>query len=347
MAKKEERDIVILNERIALGESKTIDFSIAKLYTTTPVEIPIIIERAKVPGPTILLTAALHGDEINGVEIIRQVIAKKYNKPKRGTIICVPILNVFGFLNSNRFYPDGRDLNRVFPGTKTGSLASRVAYHFTKKILPHADYCIDFHTGGASRHNAPQIRIKPGDEKLLELAKVFNAPFTVYSNTIEKSYRITCAKMGIPSLLFEGGKSLESNKEVVKEGVDGVLRILHYLDMLNKKTVPAAAHGKTVIISKTKWVRAQRSGLLHIKVASNKHVEKGELLATITDPYGKMRFKVSAPNEGYIINVNQSPIVNQGDAIFHISTATAPYDQGSEQQEQLEEVYNQLESIEN
>ncbi|MDC8000959.1 succinylglutamate desuccinylase/aspartoacylase family protein [Aequorivita todarodis] len=320
MAKKEERDIVILNERIALGESRTVDFSIAKLYTSTKVEIPIIIERSKIPGPTVLITAAIHGDEINGVEIVRQLIARKLNKPKRGTIICIPILNVFGFLNGDRSFPDGRDLNRVFPGTKSGSLASRVAYHFTKKVLPHADYCLDFHTGGASRFNAAQIRIKPGDEKLLELAKVFNAPFTVYSNTIEKSYRNTCHKMGIPTLLFEGGKSRESNKHIAKEGVDGIMRILEHLDMLGKRHVAPDPAKKTVIIEKSKWIRAHRSGLLHVKVDCNKHVEKGEFLATITDPYGKMRFKVTSPNEGYIINVNQSPIVNQGDAIFHIST---------------------------
>jgi len=320
MTKKEERDIVILNEHVALGESKTIDFSIAKLYTSTKVEIPIIIERSKIPGPTVLITAGIHGDEINGVEIVRQLIARKLNKPKRGTIICIPILNVFGFLNGNRSFPDGRDLNRVFPGTKTGSLASRVAYYFTKKILPHADYCLDFHTGGASRFNAAQIRIKPGDNQLLELAKAFNAPFTVYSNTIDKSYRKTCQKKGIPILLFEGGKSADSNKHIAKEGVDGILRFLKHLDMLDDKHIPATPEKPTVIIEKSKWIRAYRSGLLHVKIDCNKHVEKGEFLATITDPYGKMRFKVTAPNEGYIINVNQSPIVNQGDAIFHIST---------------------------
>lgn len=320
MTNKEERDIVILNEHVALGESKTIDFSIAKLYTSTKVEIPIIIERSKIPGPTVLITAGIHGDEINGVEIVRQLIARKLNKPKRGTIICIPILNVFGFLNGNRSFPDGRDLNRVFPGTKSGSLASRVAFHFTKKILPHADYCLDFHTGGASRFNAAQIRIKPGDDQLLELAKAFNAPFTVYSNTIDKSYRKTCQKKGIPILLFEGGKSLDSNKHIAKEGVDGILRFLKHLDMLDDKHIPATPERPTVIIEKSKWIRAYRSGLLHVKIDCNKHVEKGEFLATITDPYGKMRFKVTAPNEGYIINVNQSPIVNQGDAIFHIST---------------------------
>lgn len=322
MAKKEERDIVILKERIALGESRTLDFSIAKLYTTTPVEIPVIIERAKIPGPTVLITAALHGDEINGVEIVRQLIARKLNIPKRGTIICIPILNVFGFLQGNRFFPDGRDLNRVFPGTKTGSLASRVAYYFTREILPHADLCLDFHTGGASRFNAPQIRIKPGDEKLLELARIFNAPFTIYSKNIDKSYRKTCDNKGIPSLLYEGGKSLDSNKNIAKEGVDGVMRVLAHLDMLNQKKIPSAAHGRTVVIDKTKWIRAHRSGLLHVKIQSNQHVLKGELLATITDPYGKMRFRVSAPNDGYIICVNESPIVNQGDALFHITTST-------------------------
>ncbi|WP_310994334.1 succinylglutamate desuccinylase/aspartoacylase family protein [Aequorivita marina] len=318
---KEEKDIVILNERIALGESRTIDFSIAKLYTGTKVEIPIIIERSITPGPTVLITAGIHGDEINGVEIVRQLIARKLNKPKRGTIICIPILNVFGFLNGDRYFPDGRDLNRVFPGYKSGSLASRVAYQFTKKILPHADFCLDFHTGGASRFNAPQIRIKPDDAKLLALAEVFNAPFIVYSNTLNKSYRKTCDKLNTPTLLFEGGKSLESNKHIAKEGVDGILRFLKHLNMLGEKHIAPEPNAKTVIINKSKWIRAHNSGLLHVKIDCNKHVEKGEFLATITDPYGKMRFKVTAPNEGYIINVNQSPIVNQGDAIFHISTA--------------------------
>ncbi len=314
------QDLIILNEKVAPGESKTINFSFAKLYTSTKVEIPIIVERAKKAGPTILLTAGIHGDEINGVEIVRQVIAKKINKPARGTIICIPILNIFGFLNTSRSFPDGRDLNRVFPGTKTGSLASRVAYHFTKEILPLADYCLDFHTGGAQRFNASQIRIAPGQAQLKNLANIFNAPFTVYSSNIAKSYRDTCDKMGIPTLLFEGGKSLESNKHIVKDGVDGVVRVLSHLQMLNSNTALPEEKSAPVVISKSRWVRAQKSGLLHIKINCNKHVQKGEFLATITDPYGKMRIKVIAPNEGHIINVNHAPIVNQGDAIFHLST---------------------------
>jgi predicted deacylase len=324
MKKKEKDYLIILGHKIGLGERKVINFNIAKLYTATDVEIPIIIKRSKIPGPTVLVTAGIHGDEINGVEVVRQVIARKINHPKKGTIICIPILNIFGFLNASRAFPDGRDLNRVFPGTKTGSLASRVAYHFTKEILPHIDYCLDFHTGGASRFNASQVRIEPSDERLAHLAKIFNPPFIVMSPNIDKSFRSTCKKMGIPILLFEGGKSLSSNKHIVKNGVDGVMRILKELEMLSEKLSVVRTVYRSIIIEKSKWIRANRSGLLHIKVDCGKHVEKGEFLATITDPYGTMRYIVRAANEGYIINVNHSPIVHQGDAIFHISTDYIP-----------------------
>lgn len=318
---KDIKVLEILGEKIGLGESKTIDFNIAKLYTTTKIEVPIIIERSTIPGPTVLITAAIHGDEINGVEIVRQLISRKINKPKRGTIICIPILNVFGFLSAQRYFPDGRDLNRSFPGTRRGSLASRVAYHFTNQILPHADYCLDFHTGGASRFNAAQIRVMPKNEKLLELTKVFNAPFTVLSNNLKKSYRATCNRMETPIILFEGGKSLENNKQIVSYGIRGTKRFLNHLEMLDSKFKATTPLTDTVIIEKTKWIRAQRSGLIHVKVNCNNLVEKGDVLATITDPYGKMGYKVTAPNKGYILSVNQSPIVHQGDAIFHVSVA--------------------------
>jgi hypothetical protein len=312
--------LIILGESIAPGTCRTIDFNIANLFTATKIEIPVIIERAKKPGPTVLITAGIHGDEINGIEIVRQLIARKINQPKRGTIICMPIINIFGFLNSERSFPDGRDLNRVFPGSKSGSLASRVAYRFTTDILPVVDYCLDFHTGGASRFNAAQIRIRPNDGNLLELAAIFNAPFTVLSTNLKKTYRGYCDKKGIPALLFEGGKSLSRNKSIVRYGVNGIMRFLAHLDMLAPKFEAPESENNTVIIKKTRWIRANHSGLLHPKVLINKYVEKGALLATITDPYGKMRYKVNAPCQGFIINVNQAPTVNQGDAVFHIST---------------------------
>jgi hypothetical protein len=314
------KTLEILGEKIELGESKTVDFNIAKLFTSTNIAIPVIIERSLIPGPTILITAAIHGDEINGVEIVRQLIARKINKPKRGSIICIPILNVFGFLNTERAFPDGRDLNRVFPGNKRGSLASRVAYYLTTQVLPLVDYCMDFHTGGASRFNAPQVRVNPGDENLLKLAKVFNVPFIVYSKNLKKSYRATCNKLGIPIVLFEGGKSLESNTQIVNYGVRGIKRFLYFLDMLDSKFNVTNPIKDSVIIEKSRWIRAQKSGLFHLNIKCSKWVEKGEILATITDPYGKMTFNVIATNEGFIINVNQTPIVHQGDAIFHIST---------------------------
>jgi predicted deacylase len=305
---------------VSLKEISVKNVNMAKLYTSTKIEIPIIIERAIKPGPLILITAAIHGDEINGVEIVRQLIARKINKPKIGTIICIPILNIFGFLNASRDFPDGRDLNRRFPGTRTGSLASRVAYHFTKKILPHADYCIDFHTGGSSRFNAAQVRIKAGEKKLLQLAKIFNAPFTVHSRNIKKSYRAYCNSMGIPIILFEGGKSLDSNKQIIRYGISGVIRFLDHLGMLEARFNVPVPINNTVVIEKSRWLRAQKSGLLHLRTKCNNLVNKGDILATITDPYGKMRFKVLAPNNGYILNINHAPIVHQGDAIFHIST---------------------------
>lgn len=319
----------ILDRHVKPGKSAIINFNMAKLYTTTNVDVPIIIQRSKQPGPVVLITGGLHGDEVNGVEIVRQLISKEINIPKIGTTICIPVLNVFGFLNMNREFPDGRDLNRVFPGFKNGSLASRLAYQFTKKILPIANYCLDFHTGGASRFNAAQIRVKKGDEQALDFAKIFNAPFTMYSKTIPKSYRETCAKKNIPILLFEGGKSQDNNKDIAQHGIEGAMRFLNHLGMLGEKFNAPEAQAPTVIINSSTWIRARYSGLLHIKVACGKHVEKGEYIATITDPYGQFRHKVKTTNEGYVINVNQSPIVYQGDAIFHISTSN----DGNEQTE--------------
>lgn len=325
MKKTKETDVLsILGENIPLGTSKTINFNIANLYTSTKVEIPIIIERSKKSGPTVLITAGIHGDEINGVEIVRQIISKKINKPAKGTIICIPLLNVFGFLSMNRFFPDGRDLNRVFPGTKNGSLASRFAYQFVNEILPVADFCLDFHTGGGSRFNAPHIRVDGKNERLVNFAKIFNAPFTLLSKNLEGSYRGTCAKKGVDILLFEGGKSQNSNRDIAKEGVLGVFRILNYLEMLKPSIELSDPIKKdTIIVEKSSWMRAKYSGLLHIKIPYGKLVEKGEHLATITDPYGKMRHVVKAPNQGYIINVNEAPIVYKGDAIFRITTQLA------------------------
>ena len=313
--------MTILGEIILPGESKTINMEIAKLQTMTPLIIPIIVNRSKTKGPTVLLSAAIHGDEINGVEIVRQIITQKINKPKIGTIICIPVINVFGFVNQKREFPDGRDLNRVFPGNKTGSLASRVAYHLLKEVLPHVDYAIDFHSGGRTRFNAAQLRIVPNNIELKVLANIFNTPFVLYSRNISGTYRISCDKMGVKCLLFEGGKSSDINNTITNYGVEGTKRILHHLGMLNTRIKIVDPTEKPIYLQKASWIRARTSGMFHSFTTIGSYATKGQLLATISDPYGKEEHKVKAPNSGYIINVNDAPIVYQGDAIYHISEA--------------------------
>jgi len=237
MPKRDKDDLYILGDIIKLGESKEVSFNLPKLHTRTPVDVPVIINRAKKNGPTILITAGIHGDEINGIEIVRQIIAKGINKPKIGTIICIPVINIFGFINMEREFPDGRDLNRVFPGSQTGSLASRIANKLVKEIVPHADFILDFHTGGALRFNAPQIRIQKGN-------KAFD----------------NADKMGVPLLLFEGGKSFHIDKNVTNTGVNGAKRILNHYGMLSNKFKVSKPKKHCIYISESKWIRAKYSG---------------------------------------------------------------------------------------
>ncbi|WP_233588534.1 MULTISPECIES: succinylglutamate desuccinylase/aspartoacylase family protein [unclassified Flavobacterium] len=316
---REPKNITILKEPILPGDSKTINMEIAKLHTMTKLKIPIIVERSKINGPTVLFTAGLHGDEINGIEIVRQLIVQKINKPKTGTIICIPVINVFGFVNQSREFPDKRDLNRVFPGSKTGSLASRFAYNLLKEIIPHVDYVIDFHSGGASRFNAPQIRIVPNNPELKALSDIFNTSFTMFSKNIPGTFRNSCNKLGVKMLLFEGGKSIDIDEAVTQEGVEGSKRILHHLGMLNAKKKTITPEKETIYIEKSVWVRAKYSGMFHGHTKIGNYVTKGQLLGSISDPYGKVEHKVKAPNSGYIFNVNDAPIVYQGDAIYHLS----------------------------
>jgi predicted deacylase len=316
-----DKDVLhILGKSVGLGQSAKVSFNVAKLHTQNSIDVPVIIERSKKAGPTVLITAGIHGDEVNGVEIVRQIISKGINKPKKGTIICIPVINVFGFIHMDREFPDGRDLNRFFPGSKTGSLASRVAHKLMTEIVPHADLILDFHTGGADRFNAAQIRIVKNEVVLDELAETFGAPFIYYSKNLNKSFRNTCFKMGIPILLFEGGKSFQINKTITNTGVNGIKRILNHLDMLTSKFKVSKPKKDCIRILDSKWIRASHSGMFKSRVNVNTFVKKGAVIGHITDPYGSFNQFVKAPNDGYIFNVNESPIIYQGDAIFHIST---------------------------
>lgn len=309
----------ILGEEIALGERRKINFNVAKLHTTTTVEVPVIIERSKKPGPVVLFTAGIHGDEVNGVEIVRQLIAKGINKPKKGTIICIPVINIFGFLHMERELPDGRDLNRMFPGSKSGALASQVAFKLMSEIVPQVDLIIDYHTGGADRFNVPQIRIVENEPVLDELAIAFGAPFILYSNNIKKSFRSACYKIGVPILLFEGGKSFSFDNTVTNTGVNGAKRVLNHLEMLNSKFKASKPKKEPVYISRSKWIRAKYSGMFKSSLVLGANIKKGDVIGNITDPYGNFNHFVKSHYSGYVFSVNEAPIVYKGDALFHIS----------------------------
>lgn len=311
--------LTLLGTEIKRGESICLQFDVAKLHTRNSIKVPIYVERAEQDGPILLLLGGVHGDEINGVEIVRRIIRKKINKPTRGTVICIPVFNIFGFLNLSRKFPDGRDLNRVFPGSSKGSLASQFAHQFKKEIAPFVDYVIDFHSGGGNRVNIAQTRCLLQDEKTLQLAKVFGAPFIVQSKQIPKSLRETFHKLGKTALLFEGGKSMLYDEEAIEYGVQGARNVMRFLKMKRWRQVVSKP---TVVVRKSKWLRASHSGMFHVRVENGIWVAKKTILGIITDPFGSFERKVYAPFDCYIFCVNISPIVNRGDALFHVSLET-------------------------
>ena len=310
----------ILNQRIGLGETVQLKMDIAQLSIGTKIEVPIIVSRGLKEGPCLLLIGGIHGDETNGIEIVRQIIASGLNKPEKGTVICIPVLNVFGFLNKSREFPDGRDLNRAFPGSSTGSLASRFAFHLMNEVIPKVDYCIDYHTGGAQRFNYSQVRIDSKDEETLKLAKIFGSPYIVYSKNLEKTFRKSMANLGKKVVLFEGGKSLNLDKTVTRVGIQGAVNVIHFLGMrdFSSKISKATAENPPIIIKSSKWIRAKRSGMYRSYINVGQKVEKGVKLGSISDPFGDYETVFKNPQEGYVLNSNHSPIVNQGDAILHI-----------------------------
>lgn len=311
----------ILDVDIAMGESKVVNLNIARLHTRTTLTVPIIVERGLEEGPCLLLTAGIHGDEVNGVEIVRQIISKGYNRPTKGTVISIPIINVFGFLNQERAFPDGRDLNRMFPGSKKGSLASRFAYHLIEYVAPHIDYCIDYHTGGDARFNYSQVRLDADDAEVLELAKVFGAKFIIDAANRDKSFRKTLSVMGKKVLLYEGGQSLCLDRVVTQVGISGALRVMQHLGMrdFSKELAPHTALDQLIFIQASTWIRAKHSGMFRTDAKLGSWVEQGEKVGSISDPYGDFEVDVRSTSSGYVICTNHAPLVNQGDALVHVS----------------------------
>lgn len=310
------RTFTLLGHNIPAGKRTVLDIEVAKLHTRTTVKVPVIIERSKVDGPVILLLAGVHGDEINGVGIIREIINQKLNVPKKGTIICIPVFNIFGYLIKTREFPDGRDLNRMFPGSLNGSLASQFAYQFTKEIAPFVDYVIDFHTGGGERDNISQIRLDSSEEKTLELANIFNSPYVVHSSYIGKSLRETLKKMGKTVLLFEGGKSNNLDPVVINHGIRGTKNVLTHLGFIDGEIELTE---NSTFIKSSKWLRSNHSGMFKLLVENGTQVKKKDLLGVIQDPFGEFKKRIFAPFDCHIFCINKTPIVNKGEALFHVS----------------------------
>jgi predicted deacylase len=316
---KNDEDILVLHDTpIHLGETRVVRIQVAGLPTGTIIDLPVHVLRGERPGPTLLLQGGLHGDEINGIEILRRMMEKDLCCPDAGTVLVIPVLNVFGFLQYSREAPGGKDVNRSFPGSKRGSLASRVAWHHTHLLLPHTTFAIDLHTGGGRRHNHPQIRYTPDDPASQELAKAFAAPFCFPSKLIPKSFRHTAHKHGVPAVVYEGGESMRIDEACVEQGILGVRRVMHHLDMLDDGVTTADA----VHLDRATWVRARSSGLHRAFVRTGDMVDKGDVVGTITDPFDTFRADVKAPCAGYVITVNHQAVVSQGDALLRIGIPT-------------------------
>ncbi|MFP5225136.1 MAG: succinylglutamate desuccinylase/aspartoacylase family protein [Actinomycetota bacterium] len=279
--------------------------------------LPVKVLHGKADGPTMWLSAAIHGDEINGVEVIRRLMDLLDPRDLRGTVIAVPIVNVFGFMNGSRYLPDRRDLNRSFPGSPRGSLASRLADLFLTQIVDRCGFGIDFHTGAHHRTNLSQIRADLQDAPTRGVAEAFGAPIMIHAKLRDGSLRETAASRGAKVLLFEGGEPNRFSRQVIETGVDGTMRVLRYLDMWGDG--PAKVDTQPMVSEKTLWVRARRSGILWLQVQIGDHVRKGQPLGTISDAFGEGAAHLTAPSDGVVIGTTRNPLTSQGDGLVHIA----------------------------
>lgn len=310
------KEIQINGIRVKPGQSVNIELPIAKLPTHTVIDLPIFIRSSKNEGPVVLISGGVHGDEINGVVTAKKLLQEFDDNLEltRGTLIIIPLVNIYGFLSNSRTFPDGRDLNRSFPGSKKGSLASRIAFILSEEVIPLIDFGIDFHTGGRMLSNHPQIRVDFKDKVGLELAKAFGTHYVVHSKHIEKSFRKTAYKSRKHLLVFEGGESMRLDNYSIEEGISGTKRLLHHLEMINSPQLPQS----TIILKESEWTRAKASGIFSCLVKLGDFVRKGELLAHISDPYGQVIVPVKATTNGHVIGVNNNPVINVGDALIHL-----------------------------
>lgn len=305
--------------KIKRGERKQILLEAAGLYDYTQLSIPVEVIRGKEKGPVLFISAAIHGDELNGVEIVRQILKSSRIKKIKGTLIMIPVVNIFGFNHKSRYLPDRRDLNRSFPGSEGGSLARRIAHIFMKEIVSNCSHGIDLHTAGLNRTNLPHVRASIDDESTLELAKSFGVPVIINSKTRDGSLREAARKKKKTILLFEGGQALRFENDVIRLGVGGCFSVMRRIGMLPLLGKGKKSEKEAYTAQSSHWIRAPRSGAFRSRKKVGDKIEKGDLLAVIANPFGKEEEDVIATEEGILIGSALLPLVNQGDAMFHIA----------------------------
>ena len=311
------RPFSLLGESVGVGERKTLALEAAKLYTHSPLNIPIEVVNGVMEGPVLMVCAAIHGDELNGVEVVRQLIAKIDPSQLRGTIIAVPIVNVFGFIHKSRYLPDRRDMNRSFPGSERGSLAGRMAYMFFNQVAVHCTHIIDLHTGAIHRTNLPQIRANLADEATAEMAKAFGTPAVIDASLRNGSLRSEAANLGIPVITYEAGEALRFDPIAIAAGVQGVDYVMRHLKMIRGKRPKKLPD--PIIAGSTSWIRAEVDGIVRAQVSLGERVIKGQILAYISSPLGDSELELLAPKGGIVIGQQTMPLVNEGDAVFHLA----------------------------
>jgi predicted deacylase len=314
-----QKPIEIGGVKVAPGSRQSIDIPLPSFYTNSSVNIPVHVIHGRRPGPVLLVSAAVHGDEINGVEIIRRLLVKKSIDRIRGTLIAIPVVNVYGFVSKSRYLPDRRDLNRSFPGYENGSMASRLAHVVMTRIIPHTTHIIDLHTGAVNRENLPQIRAKLQDNPELEtLARAFGVPVILNAELLENSFRAAAFDKGIGVLLYEAGEALRFDEVSIRAGVRGVLQVMIELGMRPRSKRPRKV--ESMVANTSRWVRAGQSGILRSLVATGTKVQEGDLLAYINNPLGENTEELISPISGIIIGKTNLPLVFAGEALFNIAS---------------------------
>ena len=300
---------------VALGETAELRLKVAEFYTTEPVTVPVTVVRGA-PGPTLFVTATVHGDELNGVGILRSLLNDTDFSALKGTLIAVPVVNVPGFLNQDRRLPDRRDLNRSFPGSRRGSLTARLADTLFREVIRQSDFGIDLHTGGGERTNYPQIRADLGNPGAAELSSAFGCPLIVDGAGPEGSLRRVAVAAGVPTIVYEAGSARRLERPFIEVGIAGVLNVLRHLKMMPGEPV---APPLSLRIDRTHWIRAQTGGILDLKVALGQPLRRGQAISLNTNPFGRERSQLKAPHAGIVLGLTQLPLVHPGDAICHVA----------------------------